>query len=88
MVLYGNIELIITHGLKRMPNHFITDKGVLQISHFKNKRTRCEKILSEIRCGNSKGIKIDGRFISYAELDRRKFSVTKVFTEEKNKVPF
>ena len=87
MVLYSNIELIITHGLKRMPNHFITDLGVLQISHFKNKRTRSEKILSEINCGNSKGVKIDGRFISYAELDRRKYPITKVVVESIH-IPF
>lgn len=82
MLLYANSEIIITHGLKRLPYHFITDLGVLQICHFKNKRTRSEKILSEIKCGNSNGVKIDGRFISYAELERRKFPATKVFVEE------
>lgn len=82
MRIFGNSEIFITHGLKRLPNHFITDLGVLQLNHFKNKRTRSEKILSEIKCGNSKGVKIDGRFISYAELERRKFPATKVFVEE------
>ena len=81
MAIYTNSEIIITHALKRLPNHFITDLGVLQLCHFKNKRTRSEKILNEIKCGNSKGIKIDGRFISYAELERRKYPATKVFIE-------
>ena len=81
MKLFSNYELIITHGLKRLPNHFISDLGVLQLCHFKKKRTRSEKILSEIKCGNSKGVKIDGRFISYAELERRKYPATKVFVE-------
>jgi|688.fasta_scaffold2266162_1 hypothetical protein len=87
MIIYKNIDIIITHGLKRLPFHFITDIGVLQISYFKNKRTRIEKILTEIKCGNSKGVKIDGRFISYSELDRRKFPATKVFIK-KEIMPF
>jgi hypothetical protein len=81
MVIYTDYEIIITHALKRLPYHFITDLGVLQICHFKNKRTRSEMILSEIKCGNSKGVKIDGRFISYAELERRKYPATKVFVD-------
>jgi hypothetical protein len=82
MNLYLITDIIITHGLKRLPYHFLTDKGVLQVCYFKNKRTRNERILSEIKCGNSKGVKIDGRFISYTELYRRKFPATKVFAED------
>jgi len=39
MIVQTDLELIITHGLKRMPYHFITHLGILQISHCPKKRT-------------------------------------------------
>jgi hypothetical protein len=80
-MLQTNLELIITHGLKRMPYHFITDLGVLQLSHCPKKRTINERILPVVKCGNSKGIRINKRFVSFAEIDRRKYPATKVFVE-------
>ena len=80
-MLQTNLELIITHGLKRMPYHFITDLGVLQLSHCPKKRTINERILPVVKCGNSKGIRVNKRFVSLAELDRRKYPATKVFVE-------
>jgi hypothetical protein len=80
-MLQTNLELIITHGLKRMPYHFITDLGVLQLSHCPKKRTINERILRVVKCGNSIGVRINKRFISFAELDRRKYPATKVFVE-------
>jgi hypothetical protein len=80
-MLQTNLELIITHGLKRMPYHFITDLGVLQLSHCPKKRTINERILPVVKCGNSKGIRVNKRFVSFAEIDRRKYPATKVFVE-------
>jgi hypothetical protein len=80
-MLQTNLELIITHGLKRMPYHFITDLGVLQLSHCPKKRTINERILPVVKCGNSKGVRVNKRFISFAEIDRRKYPATKVFVE-------
>ena len=80
-MLQTNLELIITHGLKRMPYHFITDLGVLQLSHCPKKRTINERILPVVKCGNSKGIRINKRFVSFSEIERRKYPATKVFVE-------
>ena len=80
-MLQTNLELIITHGLKRMPYHFITDLGVLQLSHCPKKRTINERILPVVECGNSKGVRMNNRFVSFAEIDRRKYPATKVFVE-------
>jgi hypothetical protein len=80
-MLQTNLELIITHGLKRMPYHFITDLGVLQLSHCPKKRTINERILPVVKCGNSKGVRVNKRFVSFAEIDRRKYPATKVFVE-------
>jgi hypothetical protein len=81
MIVQTDLELIITHGLKRMPYHFITDLGILQISHCPKKRTIQEKILPIIRCGKSKGIRINKRFVSFAEIERRKYPATKVLID-------
>jgi hypothetical protein len=80
-MLQTNLELIITHGLKRMPYHFITDLGILQLSHCPKKRTITERILPIIKCGNSKGVRMNNRFVSFAEIERRKYPATKVFVE-------
>ena len=80
-MLQTNLELIITHGLKRMPYHFITDLGILQLSHCPKKRTINERILPVVKCGNSKGVRVNKRFVSFAEIDRRKYPATKVFVE-------
>jgi len=64
-----------------MPYHFITDLGVLQLSHCPKKRTINERILPVVKCGNSKGVRVNKRFISFAEIDRRKYPATKVFVE-------
>jgi hypothetical protein len=80
-MLQTNLELIITHGLKRMPYHFITDLGILQLSHCPKKRTINERILPVVKCGNSKGVRVNKRFVSFAEIDRRKYPATKVFLE-------
>ena len=80
-MLQTNLELIITHGLKRMPYHFITDLGILQLSHCPKKRTINERILPVVKCGNSEGVRVNKRFVSFAEIDRRKYPATKVFLE-------
>jgi len=80
-MLQTNLELIITHGLKRMPYHFITDLGILQLSYCPKKRTINERILPVVKCGNSKGVRVNKRFVSFAEIDRRKYPATKVFVE-------
>jgi len=86
MAIQANIEFIITHGLKRMPYHYVTDLGILQLSHCPKNRTIPERFLPVIKCGNSKGVRIDKRFVSLAEIERRKYPATKVFVE--NTCPF
>jgi hypothetical protein len=86
MIVQSDLELIITHGLKRMPYHFVTDLGILQLSYCLKKRTIQERILPIIKCGKSKGVRINKRFVSLGEIERRKYPATKVFIE--NTCPF
>jgi hypothetical protein len=70
-----------------MPYHFVTDLGILQLGHCPNKRTIKERILPIIKCGKSKGVRINKKFVSLGEIERRKFPATKVFIYE-NTLPF
>ena len=84
-------ELIITHGIKYLPYHFITDKGILQLSHCPRKRTMPTKILSVIKNGarkDCKGVKIDSRFYSLTALYKRKYPVTKIIINQESECPF
>jgi hypothetical protein len=81
MIVQLDFEFIITHGLKRMPYHYVTDLGILQLSHCPLKRTIKERILPIVKCGKSKGVRINKRFVSLGEIERRKYPATKVFAE-------
>ena len=80
---------IITHGIKGMPHHYITNRGLLQLSHCPRKRTVPHKILSKITIGTCRGFKILGKFYSLSYLESKAFPFTRVILpEEINDCPF
>lgn len=84
-------DCFILYGIKYLPNHFITDNGILQISHCPRKRTLPTKFLSVINNGerkDCKGVKIDGRFYSLTSLNKRKYPITKVIVNVECECPF
>jgi hypothetical protein len=82
--------IIITHGIKGFPYHFMTDKGLLQITHCPRNRTMPTKFLSKIKTGSGgrcRGYQIDGKFRSLTWLENRIFPRTVIITK-KEKLPF
>jgi hypothetical protein len=86
MIVQTDLEIIITHALKRLPYHFVTDLNILQLSNCPKKRTIQERILPIVKCGKSKGVRINKRFVSLGEIERRKYPATKVLID--NICPF
>jgi hypothetical protein len=82
--------IIITHGIKGFPYHFMTDKGLLQITHCPRKRTMPTKLIALSKTGNGgrcRGYQIDSVFRSLTWLESRLFPRTVIITK-KEKLPF
>ena len=82
--------IIITYGIKGYPYHFMTDRGLLQITHCPRKRTVPTKVLSVIKTGNGgrcRGYQIDGVFHSLTWLESRFYPRTLVVIK-KERLPF
>lgn len=80
--------LIITNGIKGMPNHFLCEGGVYQKSYCPRKRTMPEQVIKKIRNGLCRGFKIDGRFYSLTALEKRSYPVTRIVYNVPDECPF
>lgn len=80
--------LIITHGIKGMPNHFFCEEGIYQKSYCPRKRTMPEQVIKKIRNGLCRGFKIDGRFYSLTALEKRRYRLSGVVFKVKDNFPF
>lgn len=82
-------SLIITHGLKGLPNHFLCEHGLYQLAHCPRKRTLPEKIIKKRVIGLCRGFTIDGKFYSLTALEKISYPVTKVINiEQEDYCPF
>lgn len=83
--------LIITHGLKSLPNYAFSGNDLYRLEHFSNKRTK--KLLKlKPQIMNAKGIKchgffIEGKFRSRTSLQKRKYPRTKIIIKTET-LPF
>ena len=83
--------LIITHGLKNLPNYAFSGNELYRLAHFSNKRTKpLRKLKPQIM--NAKGIKchgyfIEGKFRSKTNLDKRKYPKIKIIIQTET-LPF
>jgi len=87
----ANKPIIITHGIKGFPNHFFTDKGLLQVEYCPRKRTMPTAFIPKIKTGSGgrcRGYKIDGKFRSLTWLEKRLFPRTLVITNQQIDNPF
>lgn len=76
-------DVIILFGLKLLPYHFITDKGILQLEHCPAKRTLPTKFLAVQTKGNRcRGVLINQKFYSLTSLHKRKYPLTKVILHD------
>lgn len=77
----ANEPIIVLFGIKGLPNHFITDKGLLQVGYCPRKRTMPTKIIAQIKTGakgRCRGYKIDGVFRSLTWLEKHYYPRTVV----------
>jgi hypothetical protein len=82
--------IIITHGIKGYPYHFMTDRGLLQITHCPHNRTMPTKFMAKIKTGSGKrcrGYKLDGVFHSLTWIEKRYYPKTLVVIR-KEELPF
>ena len=77
--------LILTHGIKNLPNYYFSGNDLYVLEHFGNKKTIPTKKLSQqvMNKGNreTKGYYIERKFRSLSNLNNRKFPVCKVIVE-------
>lgn len=79
--------IIVMYGIKGFPHHFMTDKGLIQITHCPGKRTLPTKFLSMIRTGSGgrcRGYQIHGKFRSLTWLEKRMFPRTLVIQKRRD----
>lgn len=82
--------LIITHGIKNLPNHFFSGNELWVMTNF-NKRTQYRKMLKmqvkKCRGIECKGYYIERKFRSLSSLKKRTFPLTYVEVV-KEEIPF
>jgi hypothetical protein len=83
--------LIITHGLKNLPNYAFSGNGLYRLAHFSNKRTKpLRKLKLQTMNKNSascNGYFIEGKFRSKTSLEKRKYPTTKIIIQTET-LPF
>lgn len=83
-----NIDtLIITHGLKGLPNYAFSGNDLYVLENCKGKRTQPTKRLSIQLNGLTRGYFIDRKFRSLTWIERRMYPIIKIVLKQTYK-PF
>lgn len=84
--------IIITHGIKGLPNYYFSGNDLMVLEHFSNKRTKPTKILKKQLNGRDKrcrGYYIERKFKSLTSLISKQYPLTKVIIKNiKPELPF
>ena len=80
--------IVITHGIKNLPNYYFSGNEMYVLEYFGNKKTVPTKKLKTqvMNKGNreTKGYYIERKFRSMTNLNNRKFPLTKIILELKD----
>jgi hypothetical protein len=83
--------LIITHGLRHLPNYYMSENELYVFAHFRRRTVNFKQLKIQVKKSRGlecRGYYIDRKFVSLSELKRRRYLVCKIILPKQKDCPF